>query len=288
MFLKTIYLSLHLRTAFGKIKNNLKIDWLKKITDDKQLTISNNDWQNIYHLILLPFYNESEETIRASVESLANANYPKDKMIVVLAAEERAGGQARIIAEKIKKKYENKFFKFLITIHPENLPNEIKGKGSNIAWAGKQSKKEIIDALKIPYGNVLVSAFDIDTVIYPNYFSRLTYVFLSTENNQNFRYQPVLFYTNNIWQSPALARVVAFSATFWHMLQQERMERLTTFSSHSMPLPALINVDFWQKNMVSEDSRIFWQCLLKHNGDYGVMPLYYPVKMDANAAPSFW
>ena len=281
-FLKTIYLALHLRTAFGKIRGNLETDWLKKCQ------ASSIKYQEIYHLILLPFYNESEETIRASIESLATANYPKDKMIIVLAAEEKAGKQAKTIAEKIKNEYENKFFKFLITIHPENLPDEINGKGSNISWAGKQAKEEIIDALKIPYENVLISAFDVDTVIYPDYFSRLAYVFLSTENNQNFSYQPVPFYTNNIWQSPALARVVAFSATFWHMLQQERMERLTTFSSHSMPLQALINVDFWQKNMVSEDSRIFWQCLLRHNGNYGVIPLYYPVRMDANAAPSFW
>lgn len=264
----------------------MEINWFSKLIQNEELKIKN--WQNIYHLIFLPFYNESEETIRASIESLSNANYPKDKMIVVLAAEERAGESATFITEKIKKEYENKFFKFLTTIHPANLSNEIPGKGSNIAWAGEQAKKEIIDNLKIPYENVLVSAFDVDTVIYPDYFSRLTYVFLNTPNNQNFSYQPVPFYTNNIWQSPALARVVAFSATFWHTIQQERMERLTTFSSHSMPLQALINVDFWQTNMVSEDSRIFWQSLLRHNGDYGTMPLYYPVKMDANAAPKFW
>ncbi|MEK7553678.1 MAG: glycosyltransferase family 2 protein [Patescibacteria group bacterium] len=284
--LKTIYLALHLRSAFKKMKKNMEINWLRELTNDRRPTT--NDWTNIYHLILLPFYNEPKEIIRASVESLANANYPKDKLIVVLAAEEKAGEQAKIIAEKIKKEFGEKFFKFLITLHPADIQEEIPGKGSNIAWAGKQAKEEIIDALQIPYENVLISAFDVDTVIYPDYFSRLTYVFLNTPNNQNFSYQPVPFYINNIWQSPAMARVVAFSATFWHMLQQERMERLTTFSSHSMPLQALINVDFWQKNMVSEDSRIFWQCLFRHNGNYGVVPLHYPVKMDANAAPTFW
>ncbi|MCL5004342.1 MAG: glycosyltransferase family 2 protein [Patescibacteria group bacterium] len=291
--LKTIYLALHLRSAFGKMRKNMEIDWLEKLKTDSNLQTypnlqtKNNTWNRIYHLILLPFYNEPEETIRASVESLANANYPKEKMIIVLAAEEKIGNSAVEIAEKIKKEYENKFFKFLITIHPADIQGEIPGKGSNIAWAGKKSKEEIIDALQIPYENVIVSAFDVDTVIYPDYFSRLTYVFLNTPNNQNFSYQPVPFYTNNIWQSPALARVVAFSATFWHTLQQERTERLTTFSSHSMPLQALINVDFWQPNMVSEDSRIFWQCLFRHNGNYGTIPLYYPVKMDANAAPNF-
>ncbi|KKR88765.1 MAG: hypothetical protein UU85_C0002G0017 [Candidatus Wolfebacteria bacterium GW2011_GWA2_42_10] len=284
--LKTIYLSLHLRSAFKKVKENLKIDWLKELTDNQQPATGN--WRDIYHLIILPFYNEPEETVRQSIESLSLANYPKDKLIVVLAAEERAGGNALKIAEKIQKEFGEKFSKFLITIHPKNLTSEIPGKGSNIAYAGKQAKEKIIDELRIPYGKVIVSAFDIDTVIFPDYFGRLAYVYLNTPNSQNFSYQPVPFYTNNIWQAPSFARVAAFSATFWHTLQQERAERLTTFSSHSMPFQSLIDIDFWQTNMVSEDSRVFWQTLLRHNGNYGIVPLYYPVKMDANVAPTFW
>ena len=105
---------------------------------------------------------------------------------------------------------------------------------------------------------------------------------------QKASYQPVPFYINNIWQAPAIARVISFSATFWHTLQQERPERMTTFSSHSMPFQALVDVDFWQVNMVSEDSRIFWQCFLRYDGDYTVVPMYYPVSMDANVAPKFW
>ncbi|MBI4993367.1 glycosyltransferase family 2 protein [Candidatus Wolfebacteria bacterium] len=284
--LKTIYLALHLRSAFKKLQKNLKIDWFNKLqaTDCGPQA----DWKNIYHLILLPFYNESEETIKSSIESLKNSNYRKNRMIIVLAAEEKAGEKAKIIAEKIKKEYENEFFKFLITFHPQNIPGEISGKGSNITWAAKKAKEEIIDVFQIPYDKIIVSAFDIDTVVYRDYFARLTYVYLTTENPQNFSYQPVPFYINNIWEAPALARIVAFSATFWHTLQQERQERLTTFSSHSIPFEALNKTDFWQTNMVSEDSRIFWQLLLRHNGNYGVIPLHFPVKMDANVAPTFW
>jgi len=49
-----------------------------------------------------------------------------------------------------------------------------------------------------------------------------------------------------------------------------------------------VDVDFWQSNMVSEDSRIYWQCFLRYDGRYKVEPLYYPVSMDANVAPTFW
>lgn len=282
--LKTIYLSLHLRSAFSKIKKNLKINWLNELNKSEKT----KNWPDFYHLIILPFYKENFETINASLKSISQANYPKEKIIVVLAAEERAGIEAQNTAQKIKDIYKNAFFQFLTTTHPKNILNELPGKGSNIAFAGKKVKEEIIDNLKIPYEKIIVSAFDIDTVIFPDYFARLAYVYLNTENPAQFSYQPVPFYTNNIWQAPSLARVVAFSATFWHTLQQERAERLTTFSSHSMPFQALVDADFWQTNMVSEDSRIFWQCFLRNNGNYGVIPLHYPIKMDANVAKTFW
>jgi hypothetical protein len=40
--------------------------------------------------------------------------------------------------------------------------------------------------------------------------------------------------------------------------------------------------------VVSDDSRIFWQCFLKYDGDYGVKPLYYPVSMDANVSSNIF
>ncbi len=168
------------------------------------------------------------------------------------------------------------------------MPNEIPGKGSNQTWAAKQAQNIIIDPLNIIYENVLVSVFDADTQVLPDYFSRLTYVFFSCPYPQRSSFQPIPLFTNNIFQAPALARVIALSSTFWHMIQQSRPERQTTFSSHSMPFKAVVEVGFWDTNIVSEDSRIFWQCYLHYNGDWRVEPLFYPVSMDANVAPKFW
>ncbi|MBI1755150.1 hypothetical protein HYR65_02610, partial [Candidatus Azambacteria bacterium] len=180
------------------------------------------------------------------------------------------------------------FGAFFITMHPKDIPGEVAGKGANIHFACKKAKEELIDARAIPVSRVIVSAFDIDTVAWPEYFSRLMWAYLSVQHPERKSYQPIPFYINNIWHAPAVARVISFSATFWHTLQQERPERMTTFSSHSMSLRALMDVDYWQVNMVNEDSRIFWQCFFRYDGDYEVQPLYYPASMDANVAETFW
>jgi cellulose synthase/poly-beta-1,6-N-acetylglucosamine synthase-like glycosyltransferase len=82
--------------------------------------------------------------------------------------------------------------------------------------------------------------------------------------------------------------VMAYSASFWQMIQQERPEKLATFSSHAVIFRPLYEANYWQRNMVSEDSRIFWNLFLKFDGDYRVVPLAYPVSMDANVAPTYW
>lgn len=283
--IKTIFLSVHLRVAYRRTMKNVKTNWQDRLEQVPPNTYSLplESWKQLYHAVMFPMYKEGYEIVRASVQSLIDDGYPREHMIVVLALEERGGAEAYQTAERIKEEFGEKFFKFLLVVHPKDLPDEIPGKGSNMNYAGRVLTR-LVDGLKISHERVIVSAFDVDTRAERGYFARLTYVYLTTKNPTRSSYQPIPFYTNNIWDTPGFARVVAFSATFWHMLQQERPERQTTFSSHSMPLKALVEVGFWQKNIVSEDSRIFWQLLLYYDGNYRVTPIYYPVHMDASTA----
>lgn len=281
--LKTVYLALHLRATFSAMRKNLEVDWFARIAE-----LTNGRRANgLRHLVILPMYNEPYEVVRESFVRLAKTHYPKENLLVVLALEEKAGEAAQAVAERIQKEFGGTFGRFLVTVHPADLPGEIPGKGSNEAWAAMRAKEAIVDPLKIHYQNILVSVFDVDTQVFPEYFGRLTYVFLTTENRLRAIYQPIPLFTNNIHEAPALARVVAFSTTFWQMMQQSRPERLTSFSSQSIPFPVLIDIGFWQRNIVSEDSRVFWQCYLRYHGDFRVEPLFYPLSMDANVAPTF-
>lgn len=277
---KTIYLSFHLRMNWKRMKQNLKTDWYERLENMK--------WSHVMQMVVLPFYKEEYEVIKQTLEDLCKTKWPKDKMIIILAREERAGNESENVSQKIYKEYEHKFGHFLTTKHPKDIEGELAGKGSNIAWAAEKARTEILNKNNIKYENVLVSAFDVDTRIYPQYFECLTWHFLTTEKPFRSSFQPVPVFNNNIWQAPALSRVVATSATFWQMIQQERPERLATFSSHSVCFKTLYEIGYWQKNMVSEDSRIFWNGLLRFNGDYTVIPLSYPVSMDANLAPNIF
>jgi hypothetical protein len=278
---RTVYFSFHLQAGFKKMKKHEKIDWLKKIS-------AFPDWQNLYHLIILTMYKEPLEIVRESFLYLEKTDYPKDRMIVVLACEKRAGEKIKELVKEIKKEFSHKFFRFLVTFHPANLAGEVAGKGSNETWAARKVKKIIIDPLKIPYQNIIFTTLDVDTCVYPKYFSCLVWHYLTSKNPTRTSFQPIPLYINNIWQAPVVSKIFAFSSTFWHTINQERPEKLVTFSSHSMSFKALVEVDFKQTNVVSDDSRIFWQCFLRYDGDYGVRPLYYPISMDANVAKNFW
>ncbi len=278
--LKTVYLSIYLRQNWKKTKHNISADWKEKL--------SNLKYGRIYHMVLLPFYNESYEIVEKSLTSLLSCEYDNKKIIVVLSGEERNKKHCLDTINKVKSEFDGRFGHLLCVIHPSGIPGDVPGKGSNISYSAEEARKEILDKNNISYEDVIVSAFDIDTVPYPQYFECVTWNFLTAEDPMHASFQPIPIFNNNIWEAPSLSRVVAFSATFWQMIQQERPDILSTFSSHSVCFKTLYDVGYWQRNIVSEDSRIFWSSLLAYDGNYRVIPISYPVSMDANLSDSFW
>lgn len=278
--LKTAFLSYHLRHNWQRLRKNMAVDWRSQLAD-----VSHD---HLRHLVVLPFYNEPEEIANATLDALARCHTEGDRLLVVLATEARAGAEAAQTAARMQARWGDRFGGFLVTQHPAGVPGEVAGKGSNAAYAIEQARQQLLDARGLAYTEVLVSIFDIDTIIYPDYFNCLTWHFLHAEAPLKSSFQPIPIFNNNMWDAPALSRVVAMSSTFWEMVQQERPERMATFSSHSVSFQALYEVGYWQRNVVSEDSRIYWNLLLANDGQYQVVPLSYPVSMDANAAGSIW
>ncbi len=279
--LRILYMLIHLLTSWKRFRRDVKIDWFSKV---KQLDKNYSDY---YHLIFLPTYQEPYNVVVKPFVALGESNYDLKRFIVVLAGEERDQKNFLAITDEIKQQYQDKFFKLLVTIHPKDLPDELPGKGSNTHYAARQAQK-YIDELGLNYDQVIVSNFDIDTCVHPQYFAYLTYKFLTHPNPTHASYQPIAVYNNNIWESNPVVRVVASSTTFWLFTDLARSERLFTFSSHSMSFRALVDVGFWDKTIVTEDSRIFLQGLVRYGGDYETVPMYIPVYMDTVDIGQFW
>jgi len=280
--LRVFHFSLHVVSSYQEMRKNLKTEWIEELD---RLKI---EWRGIYHLIIFPMHKESQTVLKGSFEALARSLYPKEKMIVVLATEERAGKEAQKTAKEIEKEYGDKFYRFLITCHPEDIPGEIMGKGANSSWAARQAREKIIDKLEIPYEKIIVSCLDADTQVYPQYFSCLVCYYLKSPQPYRSSFQPVPLYFNNLLEAPFFSRVVSSSNTFWQMMQQERPEKITTYSSHSMSFKALVEINFWQTNVISEDAGIFWKAFLFYDGDFRIVPLHYPLSMDACVAKNTW
>jgi hypothetical protein len=286
---KTIYLSAHINHSFRLMRHNMALDWRSKLRGVSSNTpqLKGIRAQDIIHVVIVPTAGEPYEVVRQGLDGLTKTSWPLDRMFVVLATEGRMGAQGQEVRTKATEEFGSSFYHFLTTTHPDHIEGELRGKGSNETWAGREALR-VIQAQGIDIRRVIVTVFDVDTVAHHEFFSCLAYTYLTSPSPLHSSFQPIPIFSNNIWNAPAFARVFSFATTFWQMIQQARAEQLVTFSSQSISLQALIDVDFWQTNVVSEDSQIFWKCFLRYDGNWRTVPLHMPVYMDANVAETFW
>ncbi|MFH1426683.1 MAG: glycosyltransferase family 2 protein [Candidatus Kerfeldbacteria bacterium] len=278
--LRVAYFVIYVTSSWRQFRKSQKVDWFAKVQQHER-------WQEIVHLVFLPMVDEDIHVIRNTIEALKNSTYPTDKIIPILAGEERNEKYFKSVADQIRNEYEGVFYDIIVTVHPADIPGEVAAKGANLHWSGHRVK-EYVDAKGWKYENCIVSSFDVDTVVDPKYFAYLTNAYLEHPNPTRSSYQPLALYNNNVWESPSFTRVVANSTTFWLMAELARPKPLWTFSSHAMSFKALVDVGFWQSDIVTEDSRIFLQCFIHYDGDYEVTPMYIAVSMDTAHAGKLW
>ncbi len=238
------------------------------------------DWGEVIHVVILANYKEQMDILDPSLDSIVSANYPKDKIIVVLAGEYAASDVFEENKRQVKSKYSGKFKDLLFTLHRLE-GDEVAGKGSNLHSSAQQIKV-YLDDNHIDYKKVIVSAFDADTRVSENYFGRLTYEYLKYENPHNMSFQPLTFYFNNIWQSPFFSRVIAYGTSLWHLHESYfHPELLFTYSGHASTFESLVKNNYWSTDCVNEDSKQFFRGIVNFDGNYSVKPLFYPIYMDA-------
>src|SRR5690606_37108788 len=113
-------------------------------------------------------------------------------------------------------------FKDMIVVkHPEDIPDEVPGKGANITYAGFELQK-YIEKQQIDPDDVIVTTLDSDNRPHKTYFSYLTYEYIIHPDPRHAAFQPLTLFLNNIWDVPAPMRVVATGNSFWNLINSLR------------------------------------------------------------------
>lgn len=234
----------------------------------------------LYNAVIIATYNESMEVLEPTIQSVIDTSYDNEHIIMTIAYEERGGDDIETTVTELKKKYGSQFKAFHLVKHPKDMPDEVIGKGGNITYAG-HFLKEWLRKQHIPYSDVIVTTLDSDNRPHRTYFDYVTYEYVIHPDRKRLSYQPVSLFMNNIWDAPAPMRVIATGNSFWNIISSMRPHTLRNFASHSQPMDALVEMDFWSTRTIVEDGHQYWRSYFHFNGDYSVIPIMVPIYQDA-------
>lgn len=268
--------------AHFKIQASKKFDWVADLKRRFPET-----WNSIHHIIVIPTYKEPLTTLERTLDALSQQTYPLKNLHIMLSFEEREGEAGREKAKEIKEKYKKTFGNLWATFHPD-IEGEVKGKSSNTSWGAHIAKDELIDKQKFDIQKVTISSEDADALFHHHYFAALTFSFLEVKKPFNKIWQGAIVFYNNIWKVPAPVRVLAsmFSVIQMHILM--RSDRLINFSTYSTSLQHVVDIGFWDTDVIPEDYRLFFKSYFAKKGDFDVEPIFLPIYADAAESDTTW
>lgn len=240
------------------------------------------EWENYYHLLLLPTYKESVEILAPAFDAIANSNYPKKKIFIAVGFESWDDPEKIKATKAYLKRFEKKIGGVFTTIH-ELQPGEVKGPGTNRNWMISHAVNELRKR-NIESNQVYVTTLDADFVIHKEFLSGALHKYLSTPKDIRDKrtYTGSFLYYNNFWQAPAPMRLIASGTAFWQLAEMAGSDKYQNFSSLSINLQPLLQIGGWMPDKVNDDSGFYWKAYFHFNGDYKVIPHYLPISADAN------
>lgn len=276
---KSVNLAICSYIASRKIRVSENTDWLAKAKN-----LSN--FEKMRHVVIVPTYKESVEKIKETIQSFKEQTFPLSQLYVFVAFEEREK-EAKEKAKTLEKEFGKIFGGIYFTFHPD-LPNEVKGKSSNQAYAGREAEKILIDKLKIDINYLTVSSVDADCIFDPHFFSCLSYKFLTSKDPVYSFWQSANVNYNNFWQVPAFIRVIAFFGSLWRASLLVQGLRLIPNSTYTLSFKLLKEIGYWDTDVVPEDYRIYFKAFFLSGGKVNVEPIFLKTSMDSPKSQTYF
>lgn len=270
--------------GYHRMKKAISINWTDRLRKDFP-----HEWEEYYHLIVLPTYKEALFILAPAFDAIADSNYPKKKIFLAVGFESRDDPAKIEETSEYLKKYSQKIGGVFTTVHPFGLPGEVPGPGSNRNWMINNAVKEF-KKRGIKPEQVLVTTLDADFVIHRQFLAGAMhkYLTLPVETRKKISLTGVFLYNNNYWQAPTPMRLMAAGTAFWQLSEMVGSDKYINFSSLTMNLKSILDVGGWMPDKVNDDSGFYWKAYYHFKGEYKVIPHFLPISADANLDTTLW
>jgi hypothetical protein len=281
--------------GYRKYCEEMQVDWLEKC---KELIFSElpdrptlpKDLRTVKHMILIPTVSEPYQVINESFQSILDQTFDTKQMTIVYTIEEKYAEKTKNIIQKITKQHKERFREILTFVHPAGIDGEAIGvAAANRTWGAKSAIKHFKEKGE-NIREYIFSTIDADHVIHPQYISRLTHLYLTSDNRDNHYYSTAVhLFDNNIWKVPMMMRIEANAVTLgslsdWMVTSRDVKD---SFSSYSCSLQTLIDADYWDVTLGVDDTIFYWRAFIVRDGDFEGVPHFIPYSADAVEGKDF-
>jgi len=277
-FYKSFSLAYYAIRSFLTMQAHIKVDWISEAKRQK-------NFAKLHHVIIIPQFKEPIHILRRTLDSLSSQDFPKKRLFVVLATEEKDEKHEET-AQILLKEYGKKFGKFIVTIHPL-LAGEVAGKSSNMAFAGKHIVS-VLQKDNIDLALTTVTSCDADAMLHPKYFSYLSYMFLTDPDRQYHFYQGAILFYSNIWRIPLPNKMFNTIGSIWNFSLLSQPNRFINFSTYSLSLQTVVDAGFWDTDVIPEDYHLYFKVYFTKGKKVATHGLFLPVLVDAAESTGFF
>ncbi|KAI8613545.1 hypothetical protein BC830DRAFT_1066507 [Chytriomyces sp. MP71] len=237
-------------------------------------------YDHVLHVIIIPAYMEDLDTLCETLDILASHRRALTQYRICLAMEASEPGSDNK-ARMLLKLYLDSFFDITFTVHPANLPEEIRGKSSNVSWAAKQMLLRR-RRRSTRHEHEIVTVMDADSCFAEDYFSAVAYHYAvaSPEQRKIMMFMPSTVFDRNSDRVPIFVRVVDM---YWslgiisNMMHDSKVKM--PCSAYSVSMDLCISVEFWDTGpeAIGEDLHMYLKCLFSTRGKLIIKSIFSAV-----------
>ncbi|KAH6578858.1 hypothetical protein BASA50_000115 [Batrachochytrium salamandrivorans] len=243
---------------------------------------------DVMHVVIIPNYKEEMDTLCETLEVLASHSHALAQYKICLAMEATETG-SDVKAQTLLRQFQDQFYDLTFTIHPSNIPGEVRGKSSNVSWAAREMARRSSPSSR---SREILTVMDADTCFAQDYFSAVAYHYAVSKpaDRKITMFAPCTVFDRNASSVPVFVRTadMVWSAGVMSNLAASSPIKVPC-SAYSLAMDLAVGVGFWDTDpgSIGEDMHMYLKCFFATEGRVLVHSIASPASQ-CNIQGSSW